>query len=207
METTERKSHWENIYNTKALTEVSWHQPTPQTSLDLIAKANHPKNASIIDIGGGDSFLVDHLLEAGYTDVTVLDISAKAIERAKERLGSKANLVKWIVSDITSFAPETTYDIWHDRAAFHFLNSLDDVVKYKDIIEKGTNEHSTVIIGAFSENGPLKCSGIEITQYSEDGFESTFEGVMELSEVVNVDHKTPFDTIQNFNFGVFKPLK
>jgi len=202
-EVMDRKKHWENIYNTKELDSVSWYQPTPQTSLDLIEGTGIDKNASIIDIGGGDSFLVDHLLKAGYTNVTVLDISEKAIERAKQRLSDKASFVDWIVSDITEFQPEEQYDVWHDRAAFHFLTSMADVDQYKKVLSSATKQGSSVVIGTFSDSGPLKCSGIEIKQYSESEFLKTFNDILNLQKLVNVDHPTPFDTIQNFNFGVF----
>lgn len=200
----DRKAHWENIYNTKELNQVSWYQPTPQTSLTLIESTGKGKDASIIDIGGGDSFLVDHLLEQGYTNITVLDISERAIKRAKERLGTRATEVDWIVSDITTFDPEgEQYDVWHDRAAFHFLTSTNDIEQYKEVLQSATKEGSAIIIGTFSDSGPLKCSGIEIKQYSEGDFLHTFDDILQLSQLVNVDHTTPFDTVQNFNFGVF----
>lgn len=199
----DRKKHWENIYNTTELDSVSWFQPTPQTSLDLIKGTGVDKNAAIIDIGGGDSFLVDHLLEAGFTNVTVLDISEKAIERAKQRLADKASYVDWIVSDITEFEAEEEYDVWHDRAAFHFLTSDEDINQYKKVLQSSTKEGSSIIIGTFSDSGPLKCSGINIKQYSEGEFLKTFNDILYLKTLVNVDHPTPFDTIQNFNFGVF----
>jgi trans-aconitate methyltransferase len=121
MENFDRKKHWENIYQTKQLSEVSWFQPTPETSLDFFNQFNVPTTAKIIDIGGGDSFLVDNLLDLGYEDITVLDISEAAIDRAKKRLGVQASNVKWIVTDVTKFKPTEKYDFWHDRAAFHFL--------------------------------------------------------------------------------------
>ena len=119
-----RKTHWENIYSTKNFNEVNWYQPVPETSLDFIKKLNLNKDANIIDIGGGDSFLVDNLLQLGYSNITVLDISEKAIDRAKERLGKEAKKVNWIVSDVNDFEPTDTYDLGHDRAAFHFLTGL-----------------------------------------------------------------------------------
>lgn len=124
MEPFNRKKHWENIYQTKELNEVSWFQPTPETSLSFFKEFKVPLNAKIIDIGGGDSFLVDHLLELGYTDITVLDISSAAIERAKKRLGDKAQRVEWMVADAATFQPTEQYDFWHDRAAFHFLTKI-----------------------------------------------------------------------------------
>ena len=125
-----KKKHWETVYETKNPDQVSWTQETPRTSLNFIHSFNLSKSAKIIDIGGGDSKLVDFLLEEGFENITVLDISQKAIQKAQLRLGSKANKVNWIVSDITQFTPTTQYDIWHDRAAFHFLTSEVDINKY-----------------------------------------------------------------------------
>ncbi|TNE71591.1 MAG: class I SAM-dependent methyltransferase [Bacteroidetes bacterium] len=202
----DRKAHWENIYQTKLLTEVSWYQPQPSFSFELIEKYSKGKDAKIIDVGGGDSFLVDKLLEEGYTDLTVLDISAKAIERAQERLGSRADRVKWICSDISELNPTEQYDIWYDRAAFHFMTSEQDVEAYKKRLIEATCAGSILIVGTFSENGPTKCSGIEIHQYSEKDLKETFSPEFELLDLINIDHTTPFGTLQNFNFGIFRRL-
>lgn len=192
------KEHWENIYSTKTPEEVSWTQKVPQTSLDLIAKFHLPKSADIIDIGGGDSLLVDHLLEQGYTNISVLDISEAAIERAKKRLGENANKVTWIVKDITKFSPGKSYDLWHDRAVFHFLTSDIDKEYYLDKVAKHTRH---VILGTFSKTGPLKCSGLEITQYSIGDIEQTFGPQFQIMESFSQDHTTPFNTTQNFTFA------
>lgn len=203
MNNTERKAHWENIYQTKALNEVSWYQPNPETSLNFINQARLNKNAKIIDIGGGDSFLVDHLLELGYTNISVLDISSAAIERAKLRLGKNASKVNWIVSDVTMFESDEKFDLWHDRAAFHFLTSDIDIQTYLDRLNRFTNSNAHLIIGTFSESGPLKCSGIEIQQYSKNTLENIFKNDWNIYESQLVDHTTPFDTQQNFIFSVF----
>ena len=191
------KEHWENIYTTKTPQDVSWTQEVPQTSLDLIAKFDLPKFAHIIDVGGGDSLLVDHLLQLGYTNVSVLDISAAAIERAKKRLGEKANKVTWIVKDITTFSPGKTYDLWHDRAVYHFLTTDTDKAYYKNLVDKHAHH---VVMGTFSDSGPLKCSGLEITQYSQQSMADTFGKNFEIKESFYQDHTTPFDTTQNFTF-------
>ena len=162
----DRKTHWENIYGTRKLTDVSWYQPKPEASLNYIAEWGLRKNVHIIDVGGGDSFLVDFLLSEGYSNITVLDISEKALEKAKSRLGEKANLVTWIVTDAASFRPNYKYDLWHDRAAFHFLTDETDISNYLKTLEDSINPGGYVILGTFSEKGPLKCSGIEIKQYS-----------------------------------------
>ena len=203
METFNRKAHWETIYDTKALNEVSWYQPTPRTSLDFIQKYAE-KDDAIIDVGGGDSFLVDHLLDLDYTNISVLDISENAIERAKKRLGDKAQNVKWIVSDITEFEPKESYNIWHDRAVFHFLTDAKDIEKYQQIVAAALSPKGKKLIGTFSESGPKKCSGIEIKQYSENLLKQTFQRDFEPLECFFENHTTPFDTIQNFVFCSFE---
>lgn len=197
----ERKEHWETIYTTKTPQEVSWTQAIPQVSLDFIHAFGLDKSASIIDIGGGDSRLVDFLLDEGYTDITVLDISEKALDRAKERLGNRAKNVKWIVSDILDFTPSSSYAIWHDRAVFHFLTDSAAIEYYVRLVENSAKQH--LIIGTFSEKGPLKCSGLEIKQYSQQELSDRFSETFETRECINTDHTTPFDTIQNFTFCSF----
>ncbi|WP_417356100.1 class I SAM-dependent methyltransferase [Flavobacterium sp.] len=206
MMTTEfdRKKHWENIYTTKQLNEVSWYQPNPETALGYVQKFNLPKDAKIIDIGGGDSFFVDALLELGYSNITVLDISEASLERAKNRLGKNAGKVNWIACDITEFTPAEKYDFWFDRAAFHFLTNDNDVANYISNAVKAIADNGIAVIGTFSENGPLKCSGIEIKQYSKEDLASRFESYFNTIECINLDHKTPFDTIQNFTFCSFR---
>ena len=200
-----RKTHWENVYETKEPNQVSWTQEIPKISLDFIMDFDLPKNAKIIDVGGGDSKLVDYLLDEGFTNITVLDISAKALEKAKTRLGKKAESVNWIVSDITEFEPTTKYDLWHDRAAFHFLTSEVEKKKYLEIIEKSIEGY--LILGTFSENGPKKCSGLDIQQYTEESLNSILENEFEKLKCTTQDHKTPFETVQNFIFCSFKKLK
>lgn len=204
MENFDRKKHWENIYQTKELTDVSWFQPNPETSLDLIRKTAILKDVKIIDIGGGDSFLVDNLLDLGYQDITVLDISNSAIERAKERLGSRAKRVKWVVSDITNFNPSEKYDCWHDRASFHFLTDEKEISNYVKTVNECITKDGNLIIGTFSDKGPTKCSGIPIKQYTENSLEKQFSNTFEKIDCETIDHKTPFDTIQNFIFCRFK---
>lgn len=207
METFNRKNHWENIYQTKALNETSWYQQVPQTSLDYLSTFNVPTFAKIIDIGGGDSMLVDHLLDLGYEDITVLDISAKAVDRAKQRLGDRANKVKWIVADIAHFMPTESYDFWHDRAAFHFLTDEDDIASYVETVKENINPDGILVIGTFSEQGPKKCSGIEIKQYSETSLVNPFNVYFDKINCQIVDHRTPSDSIQNFVFCSFRKKK
>lgn len=206
MGTFDRKIYWENIYQKKQIDEVSWYQPRPATSLDFVKEFNLPLNAKIIDVGGGDSFFVDHLLELGYEDITVLDISAKAIDRAKERLGDKASRVKWIVADASDFQPTEQYDFWHDRAAFHFLTEENDIESYLRTVSQHLSPSGHLVIGTFSTSGPEKCSGISIRQYSEKSMGDRLKGLFEKVKCIRVDHETPFDTVQNFIFCSFKPL-
>ena len=198
----ERKNHWETVYETKQPNEVSWTQENPKTSLDFIREIHLDKTAKIIDIGGGDSNLVDFLIEEGYENISVLDISANALERAKKRLGKNAKKVTWIVSDITEFKPETKYDIWHDRATFHFLTTPEQIKKYAEITQKWIN--GFLIIGTFSENGPKKCSGLDIKQYSETAMENQFSNSFKKLKCITEDHTTPFETKQNFTFCAFE---
>jgi SAM-dependent methyltransferase len=196
------KKHWETVYETKNPDQVSWTQETPETSLEFIHSFGLKKTAKIIDIGGGDSTLVDCLLDAGFENISVLDISAKALEKAKNRLGEKANKVQWIASDITDFKPNTTFDVWHDRATFHFLTSPDQIKKYMSIARKSVNGFLT--IGTFSQNGPKKCSGLQIKQYNEGQLTSELKNGFDKIKCVTEDHLTPFGTTQNFLFCSFK---
>ncbi len=201
-----KKKHWENIYDTKKLNEVSWYQPVPETSLNFINSTEVSKHAQIIDIGGGDSFLADNLISLGYTNLSVLDISGNAIERAKKRLGENADEVTWVVSDVTDFKPSKTYDIWHDRAAFHFLTSREDIQKYLNTMESAIKPKGYLILGTFSENGPTKCSGIEIKQYSIEELKAAIPDSFKFIEGKNIDHPTPSGSLQNFTFCRFQKI-
>ena len=200
----DKKVHWENVFATKKETEVSWYQQKPETSIQFFVENNIPKDAKIIDIGGGDSYLIDSLLDLGYTNLFLLDISANAIERIKNRLGVKSEKVTFIVSDILDFQPKTTFDVWHDRASFHFLTSEKEIEMYKNLVSNSISENGFIFLGTFSENGPLKCSGLEITQYSEDKFEHIFGTNFSKMNCFEENHQTPFDTTQNFIFCTFK---
>ncbi|MEO6831323.1 MAG: class I SAM-dependent methyltransferase [Chitinophagaceae bacterium] len=196
-----RKEHWEHIYATKGSNEVSWTQEIPKTSLDFIHSFNLPKTASIIDIGGGDSRLVDYLLDEGFENISVLDISENAIERAKQRLGDEAKKVTWIVSDVTEFYPSNSYDCWHDRATFHFLTNSDDRNAYLAIARQAVNNF--MVIGTFSDKGPKKCSMLEVHQYSEEELQQQLQNGFKKLKCVTEDHPTPFNTKQNFLFCSF----
>jgi ubiquinone/menaquinone biosynthesis C-methylase UbiE len=198
------KGYWDKIYTTKTPEEVSWNEDYPQMSIGLIVQFDVPKVAKIIDIGGGDSRLVDALLDLGYTNITVLDISESAIDRAKARLGQKAEQVKWVISDILDFSPQESYDLWHDRAVFHFLTKQADIHKYVYRLTQMGTQH--LVIGTFSPSGPLKCSGLEITQYDEAKLKTTFGKGFKIIECFTADHITPFDTAQNFTFALLCKL-
>ncbi len=206
MENYDRKKYWENIYQTKKLKEVSWFQPTPEASLAFFTQFKVPTTAKIIDIGGGDSLLVDHLLDRGYQDITVLDISETAIGRAKQRLGDRAKEVKWIVADAATFKPVGKYDFWHDRAAFHFLTKEHEIINYIDIVQESIKPTGIFVVGTFSEQGPNTCSGLEINQYSEKTMTEKMKLYFEKINCITVDHKTPFDTHQSFIFCSFRKL-
>lgn len=199
-----RRKHWETIYETKELHEVSWYQPKPEQSLELILKDKPNKDVALIDIGGGDSFLAEHLLNEGYHNISVLDISANSITRAKERMGVEAASINWIVSDIIEFEPKGQYDIWHDRAAFHFLTAPDEIEQYVALATRSLSQNGRLIIGTFSKKGPTKCSGIDIMQYSVQNLEKTFQASFELEESITVEHPTPFGSKQEFVFCVFR---
>ena len=201
-----KKSHWENVFATKQPNEVSWTQEYPKTAIDYLENLHLSKTANIIDIGGGDSNLVDALLDKGYQNIWVLDISEFALERVKKRLGDKAHLIHWIVSDITEFKPEVKFDFWHDRAVFHFLTEEESNNKYVAIIGNSINQNGNFLLGTFSENGPLKCSGLEIKQYSENAMKQTFSENFQAVKCFTENHTTPFDTTQNFQFCGFKKI-
>lgn len=200
----EKKQHWEKVFATKQENEVSWFQPKPETSINFFIGNQIPKDAKIIDIGGGDSYLIDNLIEMGYQNLFLLDISENAIERIKNRLGAKAEKVTFIVSDIVDFQPEVTFDVWHDRASFHFLITENEISSYKNLVSNSIAPNGFLFLGTFSENGPLKCSGLEITQYSEAKFEAIFGNHFEKIKCFQENHQTPFETIQNFIFCTYK---
>ncbi len=195
----DKQQHWETVYATKNPDQVSWTQEVPSNSLELIDALNLHKSAPIIDIGGGDSNLVDHLLARGFENITVLDISAKALEKVKMRLGSKSAQVHWVVADVTEFKPQTKYHLWHDRAVFHFLTQKNQIEKYIELTNNFVESH--LILATFSPQGPLKCSGLEIAQYDHITLGQTFSNEFNLDLHFYIDHLTPFETYQNFIFA------
>ena len=206
MKVLNNKNHWNNIYSTRESNYLSWYEQLPSSSLNFIEELEIQPTGKIIDIGGGDSLLVDHLLDSGYQDITILDISEVALERSKKRLGDLASIVKWIVTDVTTFNPVEKYDLWHDRATFHFLNKEDEIDAYLDIAQKSLNPSGALVIGTFSEEGPDSCSGLVIRQYSEEKITDNLKKFFDKIKCISVNHRTPFDTIQNFIFCSFRKI-
>ena len=200
------QQHWDKVYSTKAEGELSWFQQYPKTSMEFVELFNLPLDANIIDIGGGDSHFVDALLVKGFKNIYVLDISAKAIDRAKNRLGSKADKVNWIVSDITDFTPTVEFNFWHDRAAFHFLTTPEKINKYISIAEDSIKKNAYLILGTFSEKGPTTCSGLEIKQYSEISMSARFDKAFNKIKCIEEVHTTSLKSLQNFLFCSFKKV-
>ena len=197
-----KKEHWEKVYATKTPEQVSWTQAIPQTSLDFIHALENDTSLSIIDVGGGDGHLVDYLLDEGYSNLTVLDISGLALERARKRLGDRASLVNWIEADITTFQPKQHFDVWHDRAVFHFLTAPEDITRYISIVDQHVSKG--MVIGTFSEDGPSRCSALDVTQYSTSSLSELFQDNFDAISCINEDHITPFETVQNFTFCSFR---
>lgn len=200
----ELKKHWDKIYSTKKPNEVSWTQEIPLTSLNFIHNFTLPKDAAIIDVGGGESKLVDFLLDEGFTNITVLDISAQALIKTQTRLGDRASKVNWVVSDVAEFRPIQKFDVWHDRATFHFLTTHEQIERYIDLAGRSVKPGGYMAIGTFSENGPTKCSGLDIRQYSESELEKTLTYYFRKIKCITEDHITPFHTVQNFLFCSFR---
>lgn len=199
-----RKSHWETVYTTKAEDEVSWFQENPAPSLELIDLARPTSESAIVDIGGGASRLVDRLVMRGFKHVTVLDISEAALEAAKARLGEAASQVEWIVADVTRWDPAPTFDIWHDRAAFHFLTDPADRAAYVTRMKQAINPGGHVIIGTFAVDGPEKCSGLPVNRYDAASLAKALGSGFELVDCRRHVHSTPWSATQRFQFCVFR---
>jgi ubiquinone/menaquinone biosynthesis C-methylase UbiE len=195
----ESKSHWEQVYQTKAPDAVSWYAPHLDTSLKLIQQAAHDKNAAIIDVGGGEATLVDDLLDHEHERISVLDISQTAIDVARKRLGAKGTKVTWYCSDITTATlPESYFDVWHDRAVFHFLTSEEDRQKYVRQVMRSVKHGGHVIISTFGPEGPEKCSGLDVVKYDAGSLHTEFGKTFQLIESSTEIHQTPFGTTQQF---------
>jgi 2-polyprenyl-3-methyl-5-hydroxy-6-metoxy-1,4-benzoquinol methylase len=193
------KNHWENVYTTKQPSAVSWYRPHLETSLALVERAAHSHSASIIDIGAGESTLVDDLLARGYEKITVLDVSQTALEVTKKRLGLLAEQVNWIAADITQVRLESpAYDVWHDRAVLHFLTSIEQRAAYVRNVAKSVNPGGHVIVSTFGPEGPTKCSGLEVMRYDAESLHNEFGTRFRLVQSLKELHRTPFGTTQQF---------
>ena len=204
MEPEGRQTHWETVYTTKAEDEVSWFQASPAPSLEAIAHAGAQQASAIIDIGGGASRLVDHLLAQGFIDVTVLDLSGAALDAAKARLGAQAGKVDWIVADVTTWEPPRTYDVWHDRAAFHFLTDENDRVAYLARLARALKIGGHAVIATFALDGPERCSGLPVMRYDAASLGLALGLAFKLIHTSRHEHATPWDSRQVFQFSVFR---
>ena len=198
-----RKDHWDAVYTTKSSDEVSWYESDPTITLDLIQQVSPPPK-SVIDVGGGQSFLVDRLLDSGINKVAILDISNVALARTKERIGERAASVEWIEADVTSISNVGTFDLWHDRAVFHFLTEPKDRESYLKLASKSIPVGGYMIIGTFATDGPDKCSGLPVCRYDAESMASTLGDRFSLIESQNYLHTTPWGKEQHFFFGVFQ---
>lgn len=200
----DKTEHWENVYQSKSSADVSWYEPDPKQSVDMIVGASGTSHGRVIDIGGGQSFLVDRLLDVGFSQIAVLDISRTAIEATKARLGERASRVEWIVADITQRDSLGEFDIWHDRAVFHFITDPDDRMRYLELLKRSLPIGGHFIVGTFAKGGPEKCSGLAICQYDaatmQDELGRSFVPVNDCEYL----HTTPSGKPQQFFFGVYK---
>ncbi|MDA9468253.1 class I SAM-dependent methyltransferase [Bradyrhizobium sp. CCBAU 53415] len=203
----DRSAHWDHVYATKGEAEVSWYQDSPAISLEMIRAASPNHDAAIIDIGGGASRLVDALLQDGYRDVSVLDLSVNALDAAKKRIGAGASMVDWIVADATSWRPAKSYDVWHDRAAFHFLTDPRDRAAYVERLRSAVASGGQVIIGTFAPDGPEKCSGLPVQRHDAASLSAELGREFELVETQSETHHTPWGSTQAFQFSRFRRQK
>ena len=200
----DRKRHWERVYRDKSAQQTSWYQKEPRLSLLMIANAGLDHDTALIDVGGGASLLVDHLLGLGYRDLSVLDISRAALDQARERLGEEASRVNWIEADVTSYVPDRQFDLWHDRAAFHFLTAEEDRLRYVQVLRQSLAPGGQAIIAAFAPAGPEKCSGLDIVQYNALKLGDELGPGFILEEQEEESHVTPANREQLFNFFRFR---
>ena len=203
----ERRQHWEQVYRTRAPEQVSWYQPEARNSLELIRRAGPDCAAAIIDIGGGASTLVDSLVDADYRDVTVLDLAPDALAIARARLGARADSVHWMTADILAVElPAARYDIWHDRAAFHFLTNPDDRARYVAQLRHALSPGGYLVMATFALDGPTRCSGLDVIRYSAESLADELGSGFELVESVREEHRTPSGAIQRFQYSLLRDV-
>jgi SAM-dependent methyltransferase len=199
-----RHDHWQNVYASKRENEVSWFQENPAPSLELIERVSANPTSAIIDIGGGASRLVDALIERGFSAVSVLDLSEAALATAKARLGERADRVQWIASDVTTWQPAQSFDIWHDRAAFHFLDQACDRAAYLSRLRQAVRPSGHAIIATFALDGPERCSGLPVVRYDAARLAETLGEGFSLVETRSHQHTTPWHSVQQFQFSMFR---
>lgn len=202
--TVSRKEHWEHVYQTKGAMELSWYQPVPEKSLELIRKTRVPLNAPIIDIGGGTSTLVDLLVDSDYCDITILDIAFNALQTSRERLGGSASDVQWIESDVLEFEPQRRYDIWHDRAVFHFQVEIERVQRYFEVMRKALKPKGFFALSTFGPEGPQRCSNLPTRRYSVDELSDLLDKHFDLVVSEIEDHQTPGKMHQQFLYTLWQ---
>ena len=202
----QRRSHWENVYTSKGEAEVSWFQHAPEPSLELLQQAGATVSSAIIDIGGGASRLVDTLVSLGFADLTVLDISEAALAAARARLGDRADAIEWIAADVTRWQPARRYDFWHDRAAFHFLTQGQDQQAYVSRLRQGLRVGGHVIVGTFAPDGPEKCSGLPVQRHDAASLAAVLGAGFELVDSRRHEHRTPWNSVQRFQFSTFRRI-
>jgi hypothetical protein len=202
----EKQKHWNDVYAGIGAVKVSWFQRRADLSMRLILEAGATKHSAVIDVGGGSSVLVDQLLDSGFADITVLDISDRALAASKERLGVRAGDAHWIVADVLSWTPARAYDVWHDRAVFHFLTEEKDRIVYRAALRKGVRAKGTFIVGTFAEDGPERCSGLPVKRWSVDQLRSEFSDGFRLVESLKHAHHTPTGVVQPFSWARFERI-
>lgn len=201
----EDPNRWEDVYRNKGEAETSWHEARPQVSLDLIGETGAGKGAAIVDVGGGSSRLVDCLLEQGFRRITVLDLSETALATARARLPKDAP-VEWVVGNVLHWQPSGRFAVWHDRAAFHFLTDPADQETYLRVMDRALVPGGHAIIGTFALDGPSSCSGLPVDRYDAARLSTRLGDEYRLIRTLNHEHRTPWDSVQRFHFGLFRKL-
>ena len=204
MVTLDRKAHWERVYSTKGEVEVSWYQDEPRLSLELIRAVVPATGGRIIDVGGGTSVLVDRLLELPFEAIAVLDISETALGKARLRLGERARRVRWLSADVTDVDDLGTFDIWHDRAVFHFLTDVSDRKRYVELARRTVPEGGHLIVASFADDGPKRCSNLDVCRYNAESMAAELGEVFSLVREARETHTTPWGSLQAFFYGVFR---
>ena len=200
----ERSDHWEGVYGRALSTEVSWYEGDPATSLRLIESVAATPSAAVVDVGAGASLLVDRLLAHGFTDITVLDVSERALSEVRERLGDEAAHVTFVENDVVTWRPDRQYDVWHDRAVFHFLTEPSDRARYVEIATSAVRIGGSLILATFAEDGPEQCSGLPVSRYAPENLVETFSASFSLVEDVREEHVTPWGVVQPFTWVVLR---